>query len=252
MQAGAGNGYGQASTAVWLELAHEMLNMGLIQELSRVEGSEESEATARHVRITQAGEEELQRIQSVMQQQAQQSSAASAPQATPDPLTARMRTRRLATQALTLCSASASHQVAQQVTKGRKNLEDLCDDIDCSAQLPEAFRTLLPCVAWEPSICDLGPEVLKDHQVDIILWTCLKQCIILLARGASNLTYYDMKHSPDFISSKREWCRRANVTSAQERMQSALAEGQTQAVAVQKQQSKAKVSTVMLSRSGVC
>lgn len=260
--------------------------MGLLEEGPRATGSTEAETSARIVRSTQAGEEELQRIQKVVQLQNQQASAADSPQAAPVPLTGRMRTRRLATQALTLCCANASHQVAQQVcdilalliqccisllgaagvpdwlafdvvvcrcaaqaciqvAKGRKNLEDMCDDMECSAQLPEAFRTLLPCVAWEASICDIGPEALREHQVDVVLWTCLKQSIIALARGTSNLNYLDMKHSGEFIAAKREWCRRANITSAAERMQSALTEGQIQAVAVQKQQSKAKVSTVL-------
>ena len=140
---------------------------------------------------------------------------------------------------------SGSSQACVQVGMGRKNLEDMCDDIECSSQLPEAFRTLLPCVAWESSICDISPEALREHQVDVVLWTCLKRCIIALARGASNLNYHDMKHSADFIAAKQEWCRRASITSAAERMQSALAEGQIQAVAVQKQQSKAKVRTVL-------
>lgn len=137
-------------------------------------------------------------------------------------------------------------QQCTQVEKGRKNLEELCADIDCSAQLSEAFRTVLPCVAWEASICDIAPEALREHSVDIVLWTCMKQCIIALARGASDLSYYDMKHSADFVRSKREWCRRAEKTSAAQRMQSALAEGQVQAFAVQKQQSKAKVRALRL------
>ena len=113
MQAGTLSGYEHASNAVWLELVHEMLNMGLVEEAPRA--SADAEASARVVCITPAGVEELQRIQSVLQQQNQQASSESSPKSAPLPVTSRLRTRRLATQALTLYCAGASHQVAIQV-----------------------------------------------------------------------------------------------------------------------------------------
>jgi hypothetical protein len=120
VQVGAGGGNTQGSSAVWLELAHEMLHsLGLLQEVPGSCGTADggqSGAGARHIRITEAGEEELRRIQAVLQRQNEAGAAACGTEAArAPPVTARMRTRRLATQALTLCCASAPHQVAQQV-----------------------------------------------------------------------------------------------------------------------------------------